>query len=167
MNKSIFLGLSLAGIALGFAFFFLGQKTALTSKPTDSTTQVTTSKESIVSATASAEMPALKPDMKDQQSIIQAIQAAAMTYEPMKVPEIQPYLDHPDPSIRRAAMDGIVELGYPTGAPVLREAATRAATTEEAALLNAKADYLLLPSTYQMMKSKKFGLPMPAYPASK
>ena len=64
-------------------------------------------------------------------------------------------------------MNGIVELGYPSGAQVLREAAARAATSEEAALLNAKADYLLLPSTYQLMKSKKFGLPMPANPAPK
>jgi len=112
-------------------------------------------------------MPALTPGMKDPQAITLAIQAAAITYEPVMVPKIQPYLDHPDPGVRSAALDAIVELGYPTGAPVLREAAARAATPEEAALLNAKADYLQLPSTYQLMKYKKFGLPLPPAPATK
>jgi hypothetical protein len=167
MNKSIILGLSLAAIALFFAYLFVGEKTSPSAKVTDPTTQVAASKGRIESAIAPAEMPTLKPDSNEPQAIINAIQAMATTYDVVKTPEIQPYLDHPDPNVRRAAMNGIVELGYPTGAKVLREAAARAVTPEEAALLNARADFLLLPSTYQMMKSKKFGVPMPAIPAPK
>ena len=167
MNKPTILGLSLAAIVLCLVYLLSGEKPAPSNKPTDPTTQVTAAKERIESAIAPVEAPTLMPDIKDPQAIIKAIKAASFTYEPARVPEIQPYLDHTDPNVRKAAMDGIVELGHPTGAPVLRKAAKRAATPEEAAVLNAQADYLLLPSTYQMMKSKKFGLPMPANPAPK
>jgi|JI6StandDraft_1071083.scaffolds.fasta_scaffold00642_15 hypothetical protein len=165
MKKTILPGLAVG--ALCFAYWLAGEKTAPTAKPTAQPTQTHASTEGGQSAMDPAKAAAPWPDSKDHQGVIAAIQAAAITYEVVKLPEIQPYLAHPDPVVRAAAMNGIVELGYPSGAQVLREAAARAATSEEAALLNAKADYLLLPSTYQLMKSKKFGLPMPANPAPK
>lgn len=167
MNKNILLALGLAGIVLCWVFWGAGGEAAPTIKPTELETPVSAPAGRPQSAVAPAGVPTRWPDAEDHRGVIVAIQTAATTYEAAKVPEIQPYLTHPDPAVRTAAMNGIVELGYPTGASVLREAAARAATPEEAALLNAKADYLLLPSTYQLMKSKKFGVPMPPAPAPK
>lgn len=86
------------------------------------------------------------PDAAGKQSILDAIQLASVSYDPSELPRIHPYLTHPDPELREAALNGIIVLGHAAGAPLLRDAARRTANPLEAAELLKKADYLELPS---------------------
>lgn len=88
---------------------------------------------------------------------METIQTASISYDPVDLPRIQPFLFHPDPEVRAAAFNGIVVLGHAAGAPLLREAAKRAATPQEAVELLGKADYLELPSAPIGSRLKKAG----------
>jgi hypothetical protein len=112
-------------------------------------------------------VPAPLPIATDRQIIFQVIHEASISYDPVDLPRIQPYLSHPDPEIRVAALNGIVVLGHASGAPLLRDAANRAVSSQEAALLREKADYLELPSAYDLMKAKKLSLPNTKRPERK
>lgn len=74
------------------------------------------------------------------------IEEAAITYSPAGVKAILPYLQDPDPAIRRAARDGLVQLGEADAVPFLREAALQAEDPEEIASLREAADLLALPA---------------------
>ena len=78
--------------------------------------------------------------------IVEAIQAAAVSYDARELPRIRPHLSHPDPLVREAAVNGIITLGDAAGAPLLREAAQRTPSPEEAVYLLKMADWLELPS---------------------
>lgn len=71
---------------------------------------------------------------------------AAITYSPAGVKAIRPFLQDPDPAIRRAARDGLVQLGEADAVPFLREAALQAGDPEEIASLREAADLLSLPA---------------------
>jgi hypothetical protein len=81
-----------------------------------------------------------------KQGILEAIHTASISYDPAELPRIQPFLTHPDPEVRAAALNGMIVLGHASGAPLLRDAAKRTANPLEAAELLKKADYLELPS---------------------
>ena len=85
-------------------------------------------------------------DASGKQHILDSIQLASISYDPVELPRIQPYLTHSDPEVREAALNGIVVLGHAAGAPLLRNAASRITNPIEAAELLKKADYLELPS---------------------
>ena len=71
---------------------------------------------------------------------------AAITYSPAGVKAIRPYLQDPDPAIRQAARDGLVQLGEADAVPLLRAAALQLEDPEEIASLREAADLLALPA---------------------
>lgn len=85
-------------------------------------------------------------DPARQAEAVARIQEAAVTYSPDGVAAIRPYLKDPDPAIRQAARDGLVQLGEADAVPILREAALRAQDPGEVASLREAADLLALPA---------------------
>jgi len=75
-----------------------------------------------------------------------SIEEAVTTYEPAAVKTIAPFLQDPDPEIRAAARDGLIQLGEQDAIPVLRLAATRMGNEAEATACREAANYLELPS---------------------
>lgn len=117
------------------------------SRPESTTTEVHSESASTLSVnTPPVTSQGPIPDSAEKQRIIDAIQLASVSYDPAELPRIQPYLTHPDPELRQAALDGTIVLGHAAGAPLLRDAARRTANPSEAAELLNKADYLELPS---------------------
>jgi hypothetical protein len=74
------------------------------------------------------------------------IHQAMTTYSPSGVHPIRPFLTDPDPAIRQAARDGMVQLGEPDAIPHLRAAAAKLADPAEIASLHEAADLLALPA---------------------
>ncbi|GEP44756.1 hypothetical protein BGE01nite_40470 [Brevifollis gellanilyticus] len=89
-------------------------------------------------------MPPLEAAAK--QKVLEEIHLISISYDPVELPRIQPYLTHPDPEVREAALNGFVVLGHAHGAPLLRDAARKLTNPNEAAKLLEKADWLELPS---------------------
>jgi hypothetical protein len=179
MNKLTILGLALAGSILLCAYWLAGPDTPLPPKQpvaaapsaqagsTHSSAPPQAGKASLPPVASPVMAPAPLPPATDRQVILQAIHEASISYDPVDLPRIQPYLSHPDPEIRVAALNGIVVLGQASGAPLLRDAANRAVSSQEAALLREKADYLELPSAYDLLKAKKLSLPKTKRPERK
>jgi len=146
------------------------EKTAAGMKPepVPSPPQITSPAESPL-VLSSASQPVLDGplDATGKQHVFDAIQSASVSYDPVELPRIQPYLAHPDPEIRMAALNGVVVLGHAQGAPLLREAARKIADPKEIARLLEKADWLELPSVPPAVIKAQFGQkaaqpPMPA-----
>jgi hypothetical protein len=95
-------------------------------------------------------VPAARPEEKlsddQRREILGKIEQASVTYDPKGLPLLEPYLLHPDPEVRTAALNGMIVLGEAGGAPLLREAAKKASTPKEAVALTEAADYLELPA---------------------
>lgn len=89
-------------------------------------------------------------------AIFEAISQAAITYSADQLQVIGPYLNHPDPDVRSAAVDGILLLGDAAGARLLREAALKLTNASEITRLQEKANYLELPSLPRSLVIKKF-----------
>jgi len=96
--------------------------------------------------TLQPENAATNAPTKAREEILEEINDAAVTYDPADLPRIEPYLSHPDEEIRQAAMNGMVTLGDAPAGALLRKAASRAATPQEAVRLLESADYVELPS---------------------
>ncbi len=77
---------------------------------------------------------------------IQRIEAAVVTYEAASLPAIAPYLTDPNPELRTAAREGLLQMGLSEAVPLLREAAGKMKDPREAILLLDAADFLELPS---------------------
>lgn len=88
--------------------------------------------------------PAADPARQSEAAAI--IQEAVVSYSPDGVAAIRPFLKDPDPAIRQAARDGLVQLGEADAVPLLREAASRAEDPAETASLREAADLLALPA---------------------
>lgn len=84
------------------------------------------------------------PSTKEE--IFAAIEDAASSYSAEELPKIQPYLLHPDPEVRAAAVQGMINLGDASAAPLLRTAAQLAPSSQEAEGMKKAADYVELPS---------------------
>lgn len=80
-----------------------------------------------------------------REEIVDRMNEASVSYDPAQLSVIEPYLRNGDPAIRAAALDAILVLGHADGAPLLREAAKSAESSEEAANLEKAADFLELP----------------------
>ena len=79
-------------------------------------------------------------------AILAEIEQLSVTYDAKELPEIEPYLLHPDPEVREAAMNGMIVLGDSAAAPLLRKAAAGAANPKEAVALEEAAAYMELPA---------------------
>lgn len=177
MNKSS--PLWLAGVVLAAAicggFFFMAggpdkspHKTAQTTQAAAPAKTPTAAAQSSEGATLSPgrteEMPlshqplatvatAKTPDAKPQ--ILEAIQDAAVSYDAKELPKIQPYLLHPDPEVRAAARQGMIDLGDAAAGPLLRAASNLALSPEEALALKEAANFVELPSGSLLQKGPR------------
>ena len=90
-----------------------------------------------------APLPAATPD---KETILSNLVQYSSSYQATALPLIAPYLSSSDPEIEEAAVNAIVVIGSPAGAPLLRQAAGAMKDPHDAAALLDKADYLELPS---------------------
>jgi hypothetical protein len=174
MNYRLLIGILILACASAFYAFRLGDvgmkptpadKQAINLKsekpPRTDQPQLDASVSAAPTATLSKQMPPVN-ETSAREQILAAIEEAAVTYDPISLPKIQPYLTHPDPTVREAALDGIVNLGHESGAVLLREAARRLPDGQEASKLKDMADYLELPPATAVIPQNP-----PALPAAK
>ena len=90
--------------------------------------------------------PAALPLNAPNDAILQEIEQASISYNAADLPRIRPFLSHPDPDIRAAAVNGMIILGEAAAAPMLREASRMALTPQETVQMLEAAAYLELPS---------------------
>jgi len=105
------------------------------------------------------------PDSSSE-TILSVIEDASISYSASELPKIQPYLLHPDPAIRAAALQGMLVLGDAAASPMLRAAAKETTNPREAVALMDAADYLELPSAPIKLKRKSGTPQSPKQPAS-
>jgi hypothetical protein len=84
-------------------------------------------------------------DNQQRETILAEIEQLSVSYDAKELPKIEPYLLHPDAGVRKAAMDGMIVLGDSAAAPLLRKAAEKAPTPQEAVALTEAADFMELP----------------------
>ena len=92
--------------------------------------------------------------LKTGAAALSFIDDASTAYDVKSIPLIAPYLDDPDPEIRKAAIDGFLRLGERDAAPLLREAAKRRESSKEIMALLQAAEYLELPSFTDVRKAR-------------
>jgi hypothetical protein len=91
-----------------------------------------------------------------QEGILGQIEDASVTYDAKALPLIEPYLLNPDPVVREAAKNGMINLGDAAAGPLLREASRHAYTPQEAVALSEAADYVELPpASVRLTKGSK------------
>ncbi|GAA5147545.1 hypothetical protein GCM10023213_42350 [Prosthecobacter algae] len=95
------------------------------------------------------------PKVETKPQIFEAIHDAAVSYDAKELPKIQPYLLHPDPEIRAAALQGMIDLGDAAAGPLLRAAAPLAPSPAEAKNLREAADFVELPSASLINRPEK------------
>ena len=105
--------------------------------------------------------PDAPPAATGAEQATRRIEAAVVTYDKDSLPVIVPYLTDPDPELRAAAREGLLQMGLAEAAPLLREAAGKLKDPREAILLLDAADFLELPSV-----SSSAGKKRRAHPAS-
>lgn len=90
---------------------------------------------------------------------MEKIHDAATTYDPAQLAVIRPYLVSADPELRAAAVDAMIVLGDASAGAMLREAAARMSTDEEAKAMMEAADYVELPpaNLKELVKRKRDG----------
>lgn len=84
-------------------------------------------------------------DESARTAVLAMIEEAMVTYSEEGLVVLGPLLRHPDPAIRAAAIDGVVQLGETSGAKVLREASRRVGNSSDAAKMIEAAEFLELP----------------------
>jgi hypothetical protein len=84
---------------------------------------------------------------------------ASTSYDAARLPDIGNYLTHPDPEVRTAAREAIIQLGATEGVALLKAAADKAANTEEATELRKAADFLALPSWTEQRRKNRAAIP--------
>lgn len=82
---------------------------------------------------------------KSRAEALEKIEEAATSYDPAELPVIRPFLIHPDPELRAAAVNGMVVLGDASAGPMLRDAARTLSSPEEAKKMEEAANYVELP----------------------
>lgn len=122
------------------------------SPPPASASEVASKPDASVPAASPAAVSQAVPENAPREVILEAINDAAITYDPVELPKIKPFLLHPDADVRRAALDGMVVLGDAAAAPLLRDAARQVASSKEAVEMMQAAEYLELPSATGRLK---------------
>jgi hypothetical protein len=103
-------------------------------------------------ATSVSEPP--QPALLSGEAAQEAISDLSATYDAVSARPLARYLKHPDPEIRAAARDGLINLGERAAIPFLEEAA-KTAPAEEAALLREAAEFLALPTWTEQREARK------------
>lgn len=78
-------------------------------------------------------------------AVLAMIDEATVTYDVQGLQVLGPLLQHPDPQIREATIEGIVQLSETAGAKTLRDAARQAKNPQEATRMIEAAEFLELP----------------------
>jgi hypothetical protein len=169
-RKNVWVGFLILGAAMVLVWIMRGAWGAGTAAPKGN--QVASSKEvqpepqrllpatdpiqrELVREQASDEVKQVLTDDEREQTLAM-IEDAATSYDPRQISRIQPFLEHSDPEIRSATIQGLITLGDPAAAPVLRAAAGRIRTADlkEAIPMIEAADYLELPPASLVKKPK-------------
>lgn len=95
--------------------------------------------------TAAAFEAATAGDNTPREQILEVIEDATTTYDVEGLTVLGPLLKNPDPEIREATIEGIIQLGETAGAKILREAARQAKDPREARRMIEAAAFLELP----------------------
>lgn len=103
---------------------------------------------------APVERPSV-PKAETKPQIFEAIHDAAVSYDARELAKIQPYLLHPDPEVRAAALQGMIDLGDAGAGPLLRAAAQLAPSPAEAKALREAADFVELPPATLLNRVEK------------
>ena len=93
-----------------------------------------------------AEPPSDDPRPSPAEADMRRLEDAVTTYSASGLPVVARYLKDPNPELRRAAREGMLQMGLAEAAPLLREAADHMADPREAVLLLDAADFLSLPT---------------------
>jgi hypothetical protein len=93
---------------------------------------------------------------------LDAMHEAVISYDPTNLPVIARYLDHADLILRTAALESMLQMGDKAAAPLLRAAAKKTASPQEAIAMLQAADYLELPSGTGLLRKKKPGANAPS-----
>ena len=80
-----------------------------------------------------------------REAAIEKMDEASTSYDPAKLPVIQPFLESEDPLLRDAAVDAMVVLGDASAGPMLRAAAKKLDSDLEAQKMREAAEYIELP----------------------
>jgi hypothetical protein len=91
----------------------------------------------------------------EKDEIISTLRDASVTYDKASFPKISPYLSSAEPDIRQEAINAIVNIGDPAGAPILRAQAAKEADINKKKELLDLADWLELPSATLILPQKK------------
>ncbi|HEY1083662.1 MAG TPA: HEAT repeat domain-containing protein [Prosthecobacter sp.] len=154
-------------LGVSSAFFFMaggpesGKPVAATASAPQASKEVKAPEAAPAAATAAAVSPLASPvaaptsGPQEKPQILAAIEDAAVSYSAEELPKIQPYLTHPDPEVRAAAIQGMVTLGDAAAAPLLRAAAQLALSPEEATAMREAASYVELPSGSLLKKGTR------------
>ena len=102
----------------------------------------------------------------EKDKAIDNLREASVTYDKVALPRITPYLASADPDVRQEAINAVVNIGDPAGAPFLRSQAAREADFNKKKELLDLADWLELPSATLILPKKKSGKANPSVPAS-
>ncbi len=89
------------------------------------------------------------------EQILGEIHDASITYDPHELSKIGPYLRHENPSVRAAAVDGMIVLGDASAGVMLREAAKVTTSSQEVIAMLQAADYVELPSATDVLRIKR------------
>ena len=94
--------------------------------------------------------------LESKEAAIEQLQEVATTYDPAGLPKIRGYLANSDPELRAAAVNAMIVIGDASAGPMLREAARKLASVEEAKTMEEAANYVELPSAdlKELLKSK-------------
>ena len=102
----------------------------------------------------------------EKDKVIDNLREASVTYDKVALPRITPYLASADPDVRQEAINAVVNIGDPAGAPFLRAQAAREADFNKKKELLDLADWLELPSATLILPKKKSGKANPSVPSS-
>lgn len=142
LTVAAFATLALAGVAV---FRLQDEPTAAAGK-TASVGESQPASEPGKTASPRETQPAADDDPARLERVAAEIQQAVLTYQPAGVAVIRPYLLDPDPTVRREARDGLVQLGEADAVSWLRDAASKLEDPAEIESLREAADLLSLPA---------------------
>lgn len=103
-------------------------------------------------------------ELTHEEKAVAQIEAAAVTYAPLGIATIAPFLLDASSVVRQNAIDGLIRLGETGGARELREAATKIKDPRDAVKMLDAAAYLELPAAKNLSKLKAKKLKEPQLP---
>lgn len=173
--------LSLGAVVLGGVMFWLGVRTGAGRAPapvvapvvqatapafvaTPAADLVPTFAPASMSEPAAEAVPALGPSTVEPSAPVETrtppaeadvrrLENAVTTYATSGLPVVAGYLVDPHPELRRAAIEGMLQMGLAEAAPLLRDASGKVSDPRDAIAMLDAADFLELP-TLELRKGK-------------